>query len=104
MMVVKDKDVLQNYWGQTGSLQSVRYVFIGSENDTLRNQLSSLLSGSSISIGNIRSDVVYRDLARCDPSTVWNLLFHAGYVTAIPDVQSNQQSSQQVMKHYIYVI
>ena len=85
MKVIHSRDATQNHWGQTGSLASIRYVFVSSRNETLRNQLSELLSDRGLSAEEIRSDVNYRDLARGDECTIWNLLFHAGYCTAIPE-------------------
>jgi len=44
-----------------------------------------LLSEKGLSVEEIRSDNNYRDLARADEWSIWNLLFHAGYCTAILD-------------------
>jgi len=85
MKVIHSRDAIQNHWEQNSSLSSIRYVFVSSRSETLRNQLSKLLFDTGLTVEEIRSDVNYRDLARGDEWTIWNLFFHAGYCTAIQD-------------------
>ena len=85
MNVIKFRDAIETHWAATGSLRSLRYVFFSSKSKELQNQLITLLSGSTITVPGIREDVDYSELAKGSPWTVWNLLFHAGYCTAVPN-------------------
>ena len=44
MNVIHSGDATQSHWGQTGSLASIRYVFVSSRRETLRNELCELFS------------------------------------------------------------
>ena len=72
-----DKQKLENYWVNTGSVQVLRDVFHQGD-DRLRDDLASLLTGGSITMA--LADHITYPIKYANSNTFWTLLLHAGYI------------------------
>ncbi|MCL2045340.1 MAG: ATP-binding protein [Oscillospiraceae bacterium] len=71
------RQVIENYWVNTGSLQILKDVFHQGD-DKLRDDIAGLLTGSPIEMS--LADHITYPIKYASTNTFWTLLLHAGYL------------------------
>ncbi|MCL2045873.1 MAG: ATP-binding protein [Oscillospiraceae bacterium] len=81
-----ERQKLENYWVNTGSVQVLRDVFHQGDN-RLRDALAGLLTGSTIRMS-ITDHITY-PIKYVSTNTFWTLLLHAGYLKPCNGAKDN---------------